>query len=292
MSYLILSILANSAIYLLFKWTDRLKIQVFHAIVVNYLTALTIGWFSIPDKSQALAAAAHWPEWTIAGLVMGVVFISIFYLMAITSQKVGVSVTTIASKMSLALAVLLFVWIDPLEKLHLWKMMAIVLALSGVVLSSLRNDGTKWHWQALAWPLMILFGSTAIDFVLAHYATHPQTPSETKLYSCLSFGTAAVVGILALGIGWMRNRIHVTPKEIGFGVLLGTVNYGSIYFLIMAYDAEWIQKSELLPINNLGIVLLSSLAAILLFKEKLSTKNWIGLGLSVISLIILLTTAA
>ena len=120
--------------------------------------------------------------------------------------------------MSLALAVLLFVWIDPLEKLHLWKVLAIVLALSGVVLSSLRNDGTKWHWNVLVWPLMILFGSTAIDFVLAHYATHPQTLSETKLYSCLSFGTAAIVGIVAMVVGWMRTRSVVTAKEFGFGV--------------------------------------------------------------------------
>lgn len=292
MEYLFLSIASSSAIYLLFKWSDRLNIRIFQAIVVNYLTALSIGFWAIPDKAQALSAASLWPEWTIAGLLMGGVFISIFYLMALTSQKVGVSVTTIASKMSLALAVLLFVWIDPNERIHPWKMIAIALALGGVVMSSWKDDESQFHWRTFIWPLLILFGSTAIDFVLAHYATHPQTLSETKLYSCLSFGTAAIVGIIALLIYGLRHGSFLTLSEIGFGLLLGTVNYGSIYFLIMAYDAEWIQKSELLPINNLGVVLISSVAAMFLFKEKLSPKNWIGLGLSICSLILLMLTSA
>ncbi|MFM7813022.1 MAG: EamA family transporter, partial [Flavobacteriales bacterium] len=290
--YLFLSIISSSTIYLLFKWSDRLKIRVFQAIVINYLTALFIGIWAIPDKSQAFSAAALWPEWTVAGLLMGGVFISIFYLMALTSQKVGVSVTTIASKMSLALAALLFVWVDPNERLHLWKIVALALALGGVIMSSWRADGSTFHWRTFIWPLLILFGSTAIDFVLAHYATHPQTINETKLYSCLSFGTAAMVGVIALLVSWLRQGHFLSLSEIGFGVLLGTVNYGSIYFLIMAYDAEWIQKSELLPINNLGVVLTSSIAAIFLFKEKLSTKNWIGLGMSICSLILLLLTSA
>lgn len=292
MGYLFLSIISSSTIYLLFKWSDRLKIRIFPAIVVNYLTALSIGLWAIPDKPQALSAASQWPEWTIAGLLMGGVFISIFYLMALTSQKVGVSVTTIASKMSLALAVLLFVWIDPNERIHLWKIVAIALALGGVVMSSWKDHEGQFRWRTFIWPLLILFGSTAIDFVLAHYATHPQTLSETKLYSCLSFGTAALAGVVVLLVSGLRQGKFLSSTEFGFGLLLGTVNYGSIYFLIMAYDAEWIQKSELLPINNLGVVLLSSIGAIFLFKEKLSAKNWIGLGLSICALILLMFTSA
>ena len=39
-------------------------------------------------------------------------------------------------------------------------------------------------------------------------------------------------------------------------------------------------SSAIIPINNMGIVLFSSLMAWLLFKEKLSFINWIGIMLA------------
>jgi len=48
------------------------------------------------------------------------------------------------------------------------------------------------------------------------------------------------------------------------------------------------QKSELLPVNNLGVVLVSSLAAVVFFREKLTRYNWMGVVLSVAALALLL----
>jgi uncharacterized membrane protein len=41
------------------------------------------------------------------------------------------------------------------------------------------------------------------------------------------------------------------------------------------------QSSAIIPINNMGIVLFSSLAAFVLFKEKLSLINWMGILLAI-----------
>jgi uncharacterized membrane protein len=48
------------------------------------------------------------------------------------------------------------------------------------------------------------------------------------------------------------------------------------------------EKSAMLPINNLGVVLVSALAAVLIFKEKLTRYNWVGVGLSLVALALLL----
>jgi drug/metabolite transporter (DMT)-like permease len=288
MIYLFLSIVASTAIYLLFKWFEKLGVRIFPAIVVNYLTALAIGLLVVPDLKLAIAGASQWPAWTVGGLALGVVFISIFYLMAITAQKVGVSVTTIASKMSLALAVVLFVLTDPAEEMTAIKVAAIVLALAGVILSSMRNDGTKLHWKAMIWPLLILVGSTVIDFGIAHFSSMPQNESELSLYSCLSFGMAACAGMLMLIIQIAQGTAKVGIKDVLAGLLLGAVNYGSIFFLVMAYHSGIMPKSSLLPVNNLGVVLLGAIAAIVFFREKLTRFNWAGLGLSVIALVLLL----
>lgn len=288
MIYLLLSILANTTIYLLFKWFEKLGVRIFPAIVVNYLMALTVGLIVVPDLKLAMAGASLLPDWTIGGLALGVVFISIFYLMAITAQKVGVSVTTIASKMSLALAVVLFVLTDPTEKLTVIKVTAIALAIGGVILSSMRDDGTKLHLHAMFWPLLILAGSTVIDFGIAHFSSMPQNESELSLYSCLSFGMAACTGIVILLIQMIRGTTGIGLKDVFAGLLLGTVNYGSIFFLVMAYHSGIMPKSSMLPVNNLGVVLLGAIAAIAIFREKLTRYNWAGLVLSVIALVLLL----
>jgi drug/metabolite transporter (DMT)-like permease len=288
MIYLLLSILTNATIYVLFKWFEKFGVQVFPAITVNYITALVIGLFVVPDLHEATTAALQWPAWTVGGLGLGVVFISIFYLMAITAQKVGISVTTIASKMSLALAVVLFVMTDSSEHLTGLKSVAIVFAIAGVIFSSLRDDGTKFHIRSMVWPLLILLGSTIIDFGIAHFSSMPTTESELKLYSCLSFGMAAVCGWIILIINMLSGKMNLRMKDIGAGVLLGVINYGSIFFLVQSYNTKILQKSSLLPINNLGVVILGAVAAIMIFKETLSRNNWIGIGLSIVALVLLL----
>src|SRR5687768_7877135 len=109
MILLLFSIVTNAALYLIFKWFEKTGVRTFPAIVINYLTAFTIGVFQVDDLERALTTALEFPVWSAGGLSLGVIFISVFYLAALTAQRVGVSVTTIASKMSMVLVMLLFV---------------------------------------------------------------------------------------------------------------------------------------------------------------------------------------
>ncbi|MFM7726934.1 MAG: EamA/RhaT family transporter [Flavobacteriales bacterium] len=288
MIYLLLSILTNAAIYWVFKWFDRFGVQTLPAIVVNYFVACTIGLIVVPDLKGAVSAASQLPVWTVGGLSLGIVFISVFYLTGSAARTLGVSVATIASKMSLALAVLLFVWIDPTEQLHVAKVVAILLAMSGVYFSSLKDDGGRLSIQSLGLPILILLGSTAVDFGIAHFSSFPKGDNELKLFSCLSFAMAGVCGAAVIAYQILKGKMKLTTRDIVGGIALGTVNYGSILFLVLAYDSDIMQKSELLPVNNLGVVLVSALAAIVFFKEKLSRYNWLGVALSVVALALLL----
>jgi drug/metabolite transporter (DMT)-like permease len=287
MIFLFVSILTTSAIYLLFKFFDRWGVRLFETIVVNYITAVTIGLLMVPDLSGAIASASSLPKWTLGGLGMGAIFISVFYTVALSSARVGISVTTIASKMSLALAVLLFVAVDPNEHLGLGKGIALLLAISGVVFSSLREDETGFHWKFLMYPLAILLGSTFVDFGVAYFSSMPQNESELALYSCLSFATAACIGVTIVLWHMLRGKYHIRWKEIAAGFALGLVNYSSIYSLVLAYESNILPKSSLLPVCNLAVVLVTALIAVFFMKEKLNAKNWIGLALSVLAILLL-----
>lgn len=288
MIYLLFSVLTNAAIYLLFKWYETKGVHIFEAIVINYITAFTLGIFMVDDLREATAAALEWPAWSVAGIALGAIFISIFYFMAITAQKVGVSVATIASKMSLALAVILFALTDPNETIGIAKSIAILLAVAGVIFSSLKSEGGRFQWRSVTWPLLILSGSTVIDFSIAHFSAFPGTDSQMALYSCMPFMTAATIGITAIVIKRLRGQHSLRSKEIGAGILLGLINYGSIYFLVKSYHTGIWPKSTVLPLNNLSVVIVGAVASVLLFREKLSGKNYIGILLSAIALSLLL----
>src|SRR5690606_11068217 len=99
------------------------------------------------------------------------------------AQRIGMSVTTIASKMSLVIAMALFIELSPNEHLTLSKSLAMLLAVAGVVCSSLKENHVKFHWTQLGWPLLVLVGSTIVDFGVAYFSGGPSNPSETALYS-------------------------------------------------------------------------------------------------------------
>jgi uncharacterized membrane protein len=69
--------------------------------------------------------------------------------------------------------------------------------------------------------------------------------------------------------------------------MLGIINYGTMFFIIKALNSKLLEASTLFPINNLSILTLSTFISVIVFKEKLSKKNWLGIGLSLIAIIIL-----
>ena len=288
MIYLILSILSTTSIYLVFKWFEKKEIRIFEAIVTNYLMASVIGLLNVPELGKAVGAALHFPIWTIAGLGVGCFFISVFYFIALSSQKVGVSVTTVASKMSLALAVILFALFDPNEHITFTKGLAILLAISGVVFASLKNDGTPFQWRYVLYPMIILVGSTIIDFVLGYFSAFTEDANQENLFSAFPFMVSFCIGVVMILFKFREKGYHLRWKDIGAGLLLGSINFLSIFTLVKSYTSGIMSKSALLPVNNLSIVLVGSAAAYFIFKEKLSLLNKVGIVLSMIALMLLL----
>jgi len=288
MIFLIASVLCNAGIYLLFKWYERLGVRIFRAIVINYITAFSLGLLLVPEPRAAFAAASSFPWWFIGGLMLGVCFIAVFYLMALTAQRSGVAVSTIASKMSLALAAALFVWVDPSEKMGVIKGIALLLAISGVVLSSLKSGPASVDRRTFIWPLLILLGSTVVDFGLAWLSREIPDGNQLTLFTSLPFLTAGVIGIVLILVQRLKGTRVLTVKGLVAGIALGLVNFGSIFFLLRAYDSGILTRSSLLTVNNLGVVIMGSLGAVLLFREKLSGRNLMGIGLGAAALGLLL----
>lgn len=96
MIYLVLSILASVVIFTVFKLFSRYNVNIMQAIVVNYVVACTCGLIAYKNPIHfSEITTLPWFYYTAA---LGALFITVFNLMAITTQRSGLSVVSVATK--------------------------------------------------------------------------------------------------------------------------------------------------------------------------------------------------
>ncbi len=284
MIYLFLSVASTTLLFLIFKYFEKYDVQTLPAIVVNYVTAMLMGWFFVYETYSLHEIFQK--SWSIPMTLIGVLFIYLFLMMAITAQKMGVSVATVASKMSLAIPVIIFIIIDKNESISILKVLGLVLALVGVYFASSKDTGPELKVKFLMYPLIIFIGSGIIDLALGFFssAKFMQVEADSYLLTAFPFLGAALAGLLVLLYQSIFQKKFVKMRDFLGGLILGVVNFSSIYFLVRALGSGMMEKSSIIPINNMGVVALTAIMSIILFREYLTLRNKIGIALAVISI--------
>jgi len=282
--YLALSVLSSTIIYIVFKTFKSFNINVLNALVLNYITAAVLG-FSLQSTSVNLTSLPSF-SWFVPAAFLGILFICIFYLMAMTTEKHGMSVVSVASKMSLSIPVI-FVIFYYNEVVTVLKLAGIILALCSVYLvSSGKNEKLDVKFKNLLLPFGVFLGSGIIETSIKILQQDFVPSEETPVFSASIFMFAALTGIVIFSIRFIRKKIFIRVKDILAGIALGVPNYFSIYFLIEALRNPNLDSSIVFVINNVSIVLLSTIVGILLFKEYLFRRNKIGIIIAVVSIIL------
>jgi drug/metabolite transporter (DMT)-like permease len=285
--YLILSILASTAIFVVFKLFERFKINTLQAIVINYITACCCGLLSYEGTINISEISNS--KWFLGAILLGFLFISVFNLMALTAQRHGLSVASVAGKMSVIIPVVFGIYVYA-ESISVQKIFGIVLALIAVYLTAIKAKSSINIRQSLWLPFLLFLGSGVIDTSIKYLETTYVPENGIPIFSATIFGCAAIIGILILIIMKLKNTFVFNVKNIFGGIILGIINYYSIFFLLRALQFEGLESSTLFTVNNVAIVMVSTLVGLFLFKESISKKNWFGVSLAIIS--ILLVTLA
>ncbi|MBT3587972.1 MAG: EamA/RhaT family transporter [Flavobacteriaceae bacterium] len=285
MIYLLLSILASTIIFIIFKLFEKFHINIFQAIVVNYCIAFTTGILSY----NGTITISQLPnlDWFYYTLILGALFIIVFNLMGITTQKNGLSVVSVATKMSVVVPVL-FGLLYYNENLGAIKLFGIGIALIAVYLTSNKSDQrTVINRKLIVLPILVFVGSGIIDTSIKFLEDAYVADNDVPLFSAIIFLAAAIIGFIIIIIQVMSGSFKFEFKNVIAGICLGVPNYFSIYFLVKTLRSDILESSGIFAINNVSIVTLSTFAGIFIFKEKLIKKNWIGIGLAILSIILI-----
>ena len=85
---------------------------------------------------------------------------------------------------------------------------------------------------------------------------------------------------ILIGLNILFKNEKIAFKNVYWGILLGIPNYFSMLFLVKTLSYFPTASATIFPINNIGIVAVSTMVSVWFFKEKLNSKNIIGLLLS------------
>lgn len=279
---LVLSVASSSLIFVLFKLFERFKIDMFQAIVANYFTAFLIGIGLYHNEWNNDALTDN--SWMFFALITAVLFISLFFLMGISSQKNGVASTSVAVKMSMAISLVLMI-LGYAEAVSFLKILGIILAFVGVYLVSTGKDQQR---SDAVWMLIILFiGSGALDFILNIVQKHFLNSLSSSLYSAISLGFAGLLGSMLMIIKIVQKKITFSGRSLFAGIILGVPNYFSIYLLLLSYRTTGWEDSKVLAVTNVSVVLCSALIGFIIFREQSTINKLIGLLAAVLAIVIL-----
>ena len=290
MLFLILSILSSTGIFLIFRLIEKRGVSNFPVIVINYITAAILG-FAL--NSRTAAEPGQFPAAFYAlAMIIGVLFILMFFVVARSSQKAGMSVTTIAGKMSVIFPILFSILYDVQDTISLLKAMGIFIALAGVLLTIYKKRTQLPEPAFIYLPVILFIGMGLVDSLVKLAQYEYISDANLSLFAAILFSISALSGLFASFFHRGRFRSIFTPGAFLWGALLGGVNFGSIYFFVKTLnyihpEHGMVDSSVVFGINNIGIVALSVILGMLLFQEKLSGINKAGVLFCIMATILL-----
>lgn len=301
MLYLFLAIICSSTIAFIFKYAENRELNSYLITSANYFTASVISLSLILNQellTGLVKEQSFLKEWqflltqdgyrlspynsVVWGLIVGGVagffffYSFLYYQKSVKENGIGLSGTF--SKLGILIPMIFSILI--------WKefptgvqWLGIILSLISIVMVNLSVKSVKKFSINPEILLLFVFGGMA-EFSNKIYQQYGLTEfKDVFLFAVfLSAFLISAFHTKRTGTKWQR-------RDVLTGVAVGIPNLFSSYFLLLSLDT--ISASVAFPTFSAGSIVFINLGGLLIFKEKISTKNKLAIGLVVIALILM-----
>ena len=278
MAFIVSGILTISGINL----TNRLAISSIKTrwgvIATNYVVALALS-----AAMFLLGGVYSVSPFTIGlGLVTGFLYIGGMYLGMATIGRRGASIAVSASQLSVLLPVSLSVIIFG-DMLKMNQLVGVAVALVALPLLAAKI-GTGLR-DGLDKETMLLLVAQLLVQGFAQFSSKVLVASgfsgERGAFFVATFTSAVLV---TLPIAW-RHRKEIARRDLGFGSVVGACNIGGNLSILLALTA--LAGAVVYPLVNSGGLLLVTVLAWIIFKEKINRLNAIGIALTLAAVLLI-----
>lgn len=272
---ILLSILCSTGVLILFKVISRLGADTSHTICISYAASAVTGLMILPVVPSAILDGLA-TRWFVFAAIEGAAFYAVFQLIARSTTVSGIAFTGLASKMSVVIPItigLLFLGDDK----DLFVVAGVLLGLVAIVLSvSGRVDIASWQW-----PVFVFLGTGFIDASFKLFQVWGLPESQFPSFIILIFAFAFLTGMLTYLI---VDRGRIVRGSYLAGFILGLLNLGTVHFIMKALAISNLDSTWVYALNSFGIVLMSMVVALVVFKESISKTGYAGIAVAVLSI--------
>lgn len=280
MHNLLLAIFFSSCIIVTFRLFSILRIDNLQAITANYFIAALLSFITWQGDFNLYEIPGR--SWFHLSAINGVFFILVFFVFARSAQKAGVAITAVASKMSVIIPVGIGFLIYG-DYISFLKIAGILIAFPAFYLIFKKQDKPiEPDKKYILLPLILFLGTGTNDSVMKH-AQKFYIGDEYLLFLGVVFTFSLFIGMGFLIHKMIKTRQNIKLKNIIAGFLLGFFNFASTYFFLKGLAV--FESSVFFPIFNVSIVSMGALIGLVIFKEKLWWKNWVGIILAITTIL-------
>lgn len=281
--YLIIAILSSASMAVVLKIFRKQEGNRYGILLGNYLTCVILSFLLQPKSGDMFRVSGV--TW-LCGIAAGFLFVAGLVGMQSSVRKNGAILTSAFSKLGLIIPLLVSILFFE-EQVRLIQLPGILLVFAAFILISFDSNGTLSGESGRVYPLLLIavliFCGGGDAMAKVYEEVGPR--AKDGMYFLILFATAAVLTFGLLLFEKRKSGKRLIWKEFAAGILVGIPNYFSSALLLKALTG--LPAFVVYPCFSAGTLLIVTLVAAPIFKERPGTKTWIGLGLILAALVLL-----
>jgi len=296
MLYLTLAIACSLAIAMILKYAGRQGMDRVAMLAANYAVAVVLALFFLTVGGAPDGRTLHLDPGLVAlGVFTGTLFIENFFIYAYATHMAGMSLAIAVMRVAVVIPFMASWWIwgeTPTPAQGAGLLLA-TLAFFLIARPRREADGVhpesreKGRHRARVFGVLLLlfWGSGLVDVSLKTFDEVYASENSLDLFLLMLFGVALIIGAGFVVRARLRTGRRPSFRTLRWGALLGLANYGSAVFFLRAIRE--LSGPFVFPVNHISLVIGGAVLGVLVWGERLSRVNVIGLALAAAALVLL-----
>ena len=276
MFYLLLTILGGAMVSILMRLSEGKIKNSIGMLEANYIacflvSAANAGFGNLFPNVPGIG------QTQLLGVITGVLCLACYLIFQVSIRRNGVVLSSAFSTLGLMVSIVMSILFFG-EKPTVLQTIGFILAIGAILLMNYQKEEIQPGFNMGLLLVLLLGGaSDAMAKVFEELGTSSQEPQYL-------FYTFFVALVLCTAI-MIHKKQRLGRWGILFGVLIAIPNFVSTRFMLSALAV--IPAVIAYPASSVGTILTVTLAGVLFFHERLSKRQWIGIGAILIALILL-----
>lgn len=170
------------------------------------------------------------------------------------------------------------------EKVTLVNLIGVLMVIPAIIVSGMKSSDSKIENDSYIIPLVIAMLSSGGLGIMQKVQQFSQYPEQKGVFVFVAFALSGIISLLFALFAKADSKDISSKKYIaasGTGICFATCN------LLNTTLAGKLDSAVFFPSLNIGSILLSLFLGLIIYKEKLTKKDLVVLGLGVISILLI-----